>query len=177
MIVRADIDRLARARGREAPMSIFCPDNSCATIQGGVRSLGGMMNIVRMVATAVCLLLCAGPVCAQPVQRAPEEVSQSWRKDAIRRVMARVSASKSQLQKVQHEARLGNVAVAVQVEFKGNGQIASARVARSSGSPQFDRAVESVVGRPGRMPSLPWGKAKQRVTLVVPLQFGAPPAR
>jgi|GEM_PF-4736040 len=133
------------------------------------------MNIVRMVATAVCLLS-AGPAWAQPVQRAPEEMSQNWRKDAIRRVMARVSASKPQLQKAQQEARLGNVAVAVQVEFKSNGQIASARVARSSGNPQFDRAVESVVGRPGPMPSLSWGKARQRVTLVVPLQFGAPPA-
>lgn len=133
------------------------------------------MNIVRMVATAGCLLWAAS-AWAQPVQRAPEEVSQAWRKDAIRRVMARVSASKAQLQKIQQEVNLGNVAVAVQVEFKGNGQIASARVARSSGSPQFDRAVEAIVGRPGRMPSLPWRNSNQRVTLVVPLQFGAPPA-
>lgn len=172
----ADFSLLARARVRKAAMSVFCPDNSCATIQGRVALLGGGgMNIVRMVATAVCLLS-AGPAWAQPVQRAPEEMSQNWRKDAIRRVMARVSASKPQLQKAQQEARLGNVAVAVQVEFKSNGQIASARVARSSGNPQFDRAVESVVGRPGPMPSLSWGKARQRVTLVVPLQFGAPPA-
>lgn len=135
-----------------------------------------MMNIVRVVAAACCLL-CAGPVWAQPVQRPPEEVSQSWRKDAIRRVMARVSAAKPQLQKVQQDAHLGNIALAVQVEFKGNGQIASARIARSSGNPQFDRAVETVVGRPDRRPSLPWGKSKQRVTLVVPLQFGVPPAR
>lgn len=101
---------------------------------------------------------------------------QAWRKDAVRQVMARVGASKTKLQKVQQEASLGNVAIAVQVEFKGNGQIASARIARSSGSPQFDRAVEAVVGRPGRMPSLPWRNSKQRVTLVVPLQFGAPTA-
>ncbi len=115
-----------------------------------------------------------GTAWAQPIQRAPEEITQSWRKDAVRRVMARVSTSKSQLQKVQQEARLGNIAVAVRVEFKGQWAIASARIVRSSGSLQFDRAVETVVGRPGRMPSLPWRNSKQRVTLVVPLQFGNP---
>jgi TonB family protein len=139
------------------------------------------MNILRMAAIAACLL-CAvfawvQPAWAQTVQRAPEEMSPAWRKDAIRRVMARVGASNGQLQKVQREADLGNVVVAVQVEFKVNGQIASTRIARSSGNPQFDRAVESVVGRAGRLPSFPGRNSKQRVTLVVPLQFAAPPAR
>ena len=129
---------------------------------------------LRAIAVAGCLL-CGPSAWAQPVQRAPEEVTQAWRKDALRRVMARVSASKSQLQKAQQESSLGNVAIAVQVEFKGSGQIVSARVARSSGSPQFDRAVETVVGKAGRMPSLPWRNSRERVTLVVPLQFGAPP--